>query len=327
VRLWTARSHGAALVVLVLAAVAAIQLATPHAGASPRVVVEVDVAGERLVDARAVRRLISLELADVQVPPERDGDSPALFYRVLGDARGFVELELWERGTPLGSRRVSSGSRGGHLFARRIALAAAELARSQRQQRHAKKRLEARRLARERALLAELRSRTLDGPLALRSELVGGRGRNFTWFGSGAALEIELRGSTRLDLGLRVLGADFDKTSVRLSLVELSLGPSQRFRLSPWLDLDAGASLGAAVVHAAGVASVDDIAGQAESWTARAALAARFEPRVSRSVRADIGLELGHFLREMPATRDGTRLSLRGAYAGVALGVVITPAP
>ena len=113
--------------------------------------IEVDAAAERLVDARTLRRLIALELADVEVPPEIDGQASALFYRVLGDTPGFVALELWERGTLHGSRRVSSAEPGGHLFARKVALAAAELARALRQQRQARRRLEARRLVRERA--------------------------------------------------------------------------------------------------------------------------------------------------------------------------------
>jgi hypothetical protein len=291
-----------------------------------RVVVEVDTAAERWIDARAVRRLIRLELADVEVPAAPDVASSALFYRVLGDARGFIELELWERGTLHGNRRVSSAERGGHLFARRVALAAAELARSLRQQRLARRRLEARRRARERDQRARLHARTLEGPIALRAGVLAGRGEGQTTFGSGLTLGATLLGATRLDLGARWLGTELDHDRGRWTALELSLGPAHRFRLTPALDLDAGALLTAAVLRATGVRGVDAIAGQDETWTARAAVALRLEPRLSRAVRASFGVEGGHLLRAIPLTlADGQALDLRGPYAQLELGLVLTP--
>lgn len=299
------------------------------AAAEPRrasVVVEVDAIGERLVDSRAVRRLIALELSDVDVPANEIGSVPALFYRVLGDARGFIELELWERGTLLGNRRVSSTARGGHLFARRVALAAAELARALRQQRQARRRLEARRLAREHAERFARMNRTLEGPTALASFVGGGRGRDFTWAGSGLRLEQSLREATRLDLGARWFALDVDGERLRLFGLELSLGPAQRLRLSPALDLDLSAALAASVVHASGARGVDAIAGQDETWTARALLGARLQPRLSRWMRASFGLEAGHFLRAVPVALDASeRFAVKGPYVGLELGLVLTP--
>jgi hypothetical protein len=278
------------------------------------------------VDSRAVRRLIALELSDVHVPANETGSVPALFYRVLGDARGFIELELWERGTLLGSRRVSGAERDGHLFARRVALAAAELARALRQQRQARRRLEARRLARERAERIAARNRTLEGPNALGTLIAGGRGRDFTWLATGLRLEHSLHASTRLDLGARWYAIDVDDERLRFSGLELSLGPSQRVRLTPALDLDLSAALAASALHASGARGVDAIRTQDESWTARAGLSVRLEPRLARWVRADVGLELGHFLRAVPATLAlDERFDLGGAYLGLALGLVLTP--
>ena len=289
--------------------------------------VEVDTGAERWIDARAVRRLIGLELADVEVPAAPDAGDSALFYRVLGDARGFIELELWERGTLHGNRRVSSAERGGHLFARRVALAAAELARSLRQQRLARRRLEARRRARERDQRARLQGRTQEGPIALRAGVLAGRGESQTTFGSSLTLGATLLGATRLELGARWLGAELDHERGRWTALELSLGPAHRFRLTPALDFDAGALLTAAALHAGGVRGVDAISGQDESWTARAALAFRLEPRLSRSVRASFGVEGGHLLRAVPLTvADGQAHDLRGPYALLEFGVVLTPA-
>jgi hypothetical protein len=251
---------------------------------------------------------------------------PALFYRVLGDERGFIELELWERGTLLGSRRVSSSERGGHLLARRVALAAAELARALRQQRQARRRLEARRLAREHAERVERRTRTLEGPSALAGFVAGGRGSDFTWGGVGLRLEQTLRDATRLDLSARWLALDVDDERLRFSGLELSLGPSQRLRLTAVLDLDLSATVAASVLHASFARGVDAIAGQDETWSSRAALSARLEPRLARWARASLGVEAGQILRAVPATLDaGERYTLRGPYLGLELGLVLTP--
>src|SRR5688572_23659586 len=195
-----------------------------YAQGRARVVIEVDAAGERLLDARAVRRLVALELSDVDVPEELDGAAPTLFYRVLGDNRGFVDLELWERGTLHGSRRVSSADRAGHLFARRVALAAAELARAVRQQRIAKRRVEARRAARERAERRLKQTRTLEGPLAVRTGVFVARGDALTVFGSNLTLGITLVGATRLDLGARISGAELGDADARWTALEVELG-------------------------------------------------------------------------------------------------------
>lgn len=288
--------------------------------------IEVDAAGERLLDARAVRRLVALELSDVDVPDEPDGAAPALFYRVLGDNRGFVDLELWERGTLHGSRRVSSADRAGHLFARRVALAAAELARALRQQRIAKRRVESRRLARERAERRLKLTQTLEGPLALRAGVFAARGDALTVFGSNLALGVTLSGATRLELGARLSGAELEDVDARWTALELELGPAHRFRLSSGLDLDLSATLGASVLHVAGVRGVDDMPDQDETWTARAALSLRFEPRLSRWLRASFGLEGGQYLRAIPVeTAAGSRDRIRSPYAGLAFGLVMTP--
>lgn len=291
-------------------------------------VTEVDAAAERLVDARAVRRLIGLELADLQVPPDAGQPAPALFYRVLGDGRGFIELELWERGTLHGNRRVSSAERGGHLFARRVALAAAELARALRQQRLARQRIQARRDARDRAVRARLRTQTLEGPLALRAAALAGRGKDASLAATGLTLGATLAGRTRLDAGTRLIATELDHRRSRALSFELSLGPAHRLRLSPALDLDLSASFAAAAVHASGVRDVDAISGQDESWSARGALALRLEPRLSRSLRASFGVEIGHSLRAVPLTlASGEAFELGGPYAGFELGLVLTPPP
>src|SRR5258706_16211119 len=95
------------------------------------VVIEIDSAAEHWVDARSARRLIPLELSDVDVPP-----APALrraaatlFFRVLGRPDGALRVELWERGEFHGARVLSASGENAQLVARRVTLAAAELGR------------------------------------------------------------------------------------------------------------------------------------------------------------------------------------------------------
>ena len=113
-----------------------------------RVAIELGSKAERLVDPRLTRRLIQLELGDVDVPSPLTGiaaqQPPALFFRVLATRPEEIRVELWERGEYHGARSVSLSRGTAQLHARRIALAAAELARRLRGKRIA----EAQRLAR-----------------------------------------------------------------------------------------------------------------------------------------------------------------------------------
>lgn len=296
-----------------------------RARAAPLVVFEIDPAAEAMLDARAARRLVSLELADIDVPPGRSGRPPALFFRVLGLPEGQVRVELWERGELSDVRLVSAAS-GAHLLPRRVALAAAELARRLRQQRRVQRRQRARQLEQLRVIAALERSRTFEGPLALRSELGALRARNSVFVGSSLALELSLRRALRLDLGARYQGGWDDARRLRASRAELFLGPALRTRLGARWELDFAALAAAAVVHVGGAASVDGSAAQKETWAARAALAARLEPRLSRTVRASVGVEAGFELRRWPLLLpDGSSERFDGPYVGLSLGVVLTP--
>src|SRR5260221_10902041 len=116
----------------------ALTLAESHIarGSQPDPVM-VDVAPEAapLIDSRATARLVALETADVDVPPPPGASfRPPLYFRIRPLSAASLRVELWELGQPYGARSVSAvGSNT--LKARRIALAAAELARQLRQRR------------------------------------------------------------------------------------------------------------------------------------------------------------------------------------------------
>jgi hypothetical protein len=292
------------------------------------VAVEIGDGAESLLDARATRRLIALELADVNVPllDSAKHQRSSLFFRVVQVGQD-LRVELWERGEFHGARTVSGTNAAGQLGARRVALAAAELARrlQKKQQIQAdRERADAasRLLARQRAA-----RRTLSGPLALRPSFEAAD------VGAGSALLLgpRLLGQwtfdrrARLDGGLAWL-AGSAPDAARTEWLELSLVPSVRLPLSEVLDLDLGADLAAAWVRFSRVRGVDAIVDQSETWSARAAGSLRLEPRLSRQLRLSVGTAAGLVLREMPfepLSAGGDRL--RGVWLSFDLGVVFTP--
>jgi hypothetical protein len=253
----------------------------------------------------------------------------ALFVRVLPAGEGRIRVELWERGEAHGARSVSGTSGGAQVIARRVALAAAELARGLRQKRRAAER--ARLLEERRKMLAEQaeRERTLDGPAALRPALSGtlvGLG-DIALAGPSITGELNVAGATRLDLGAAAgFGMILDSDSA-VETLELGFGPAQRVPVpSLGLDLDFSAFVRAGVLSFADVAAVDGILGQRQSWWARAGAASALELRLARTTRLSIGFSMGAVLRRVPVTLDdGRELRLGGFFLGTELGVVFTP--
>src|SRR6187399_284920 len=85
---------------LALLALAAFTLGSPRplAAAPHPASIEIDARAEALIEPRAVRRLVQLELADVDVRPAPGQRDTVLFVRVLGAGEGQLRIELWERG-------------------------------------------------------------------------------------------------------------------------------------------------------------------------------------------------------------------------------------
>jgi hypothetical protein len=296
----------------------------------PQVVIEIDSAAERWVDARATRRLILLELSDVELPapvaaPRR---SQSLFMRVLGSEGGLVRVELWERGEFHGGRRLSLAEASSQLAARRVALAAAELARQLRYKRLAQRERVEREERRQRLLAARKAERTLDGPHALRSgvDVLGLPQSELVMAGPKLTFELNLSGPFRVDLGAEWLFGSVVDGDTRLSALGLLLAPSRRVVLGRALDLDLGVELALSSVHFDRVLAVDAIGGQSETWTARAGAAARLQLRMSRNLRFGLGPRAGAVLRRMPIElMSGDRRDLGGVWLGAELGIVITP--
>jgi len=290
--------------------------------------VEIGDSAESLLDARATRRLVQLELSEIEVPPA-SGNKRArapLFFRVVQSGRD-VRVELWERGEYHGARVVSGSNAAGQLGARRVALAAAELAR-----RLQKKR----RMQAERERLAELARaedaeralrRASDGPFALRSSLELASIGQFDATLAGPRLLGQWRFAerTRIEGGFAWL-AGRAPASASAEWLELSLAPMQRVALAETVDLDLGLTVAAAWLRLGKVRGVDAILDQNETWSARAAVVVRLEPRLSRKLRLSLGADAGLLLREVPfQSQSDSAERLRGAWLGLGLGLVFTP--
>ncbi|HEV8548298.1 MAG TPA: hypothetical protein VGQ57_04700 [Polyangiaceae bacterium] len=287
--------------------------------------IEIDARAEVLIDPRAVRRLVQLELSDVTVRPAPGQRDTALFVRVLGARDGELRVELWERGLSYGSRVVVGATDSTQLVARRVALAAAELARELSDERDDQAH-EAEE-ARQRALAAAraVRDRTRNGPRALRSGFVGVWGDQIALAGPELVGEIDLYGTSRLDLGASFTAGALQGHHSAQSYA-LTLGVGRRYTFGRSLALDGGAGFEASVLDFPDVYGVDGIPGQHQTWTARANGMLRVEARLSRGVRLAVGLGGGVPLRSVPIeVVEGDTRRLNGPVLLGELALVITP--
>ncbi len=279
-----------------------------------------------MLDARAVRRLIQLELSEVVVPP-RPGDAEAeLFVRVLSGAEGQLRVELWERGEQHGARLVSGVQNAPSVAARRVALVAAELARGLRQRRQAFI-VETERVRRRAQREERLRlSRTLDGPAAFR---VGGEwvwGRHLWLAGPTVDAELSALGRLRVDVGAAWTFGSLTPGRTGVESLAFRAGPARRFVLGSIMDLDLGLRAEAQLFTLHGLRSVDQMQGERQSWSVRTLGALRVERRLTRGLRLDLAVLGGAALRRVPVElADGRSLRVGGGLVGAELGLVLTP--
>jgi hypothetical protein len=110
-----------------------------------------------------------------------------------------------------------------------------------------------------------------------------------------------------------------------VELQGVSVGPGYRLPLLRSLDLDVGASAAAFLLQAPSARSLDGVSHQDTSWTARLALAGRFELRLSRQVRASLSLEGGGLLRSVSYASSAHDERLHGGWWSGGFGLIVTP--
>lgn len=293
------------------------------------VTVEVTDAAEALLDSRLARRLITLELADVELPsvsrqvPTRVSAAGAVrnaevvFVRLLADA-DVLTVELWASGLLAGERRIrASGAE--ELQARRVALACAELARRVR---------EARLSERQRVLREHLfPSPTSAVPSYSVAASVGaGASTRAVWLPSvdvalvGPSAGVWIR--SQQGLGLELNAAYYHSTStdgIRF-WTELGLRPSWSVQSDAW-GLAVGAQSALALLDVGSRASVRGAPESQQTWSARVALDARVTYRLAPKASLTFGPDLGLQLRDVELLpREGAPTHVRGLWLGIGLG-------
>lgn len=300
---------------------------------APAVVVEVTPDAARIIEPQRTRRLVGLELSDIDVPelPGLPADTiPTLFFRVLVASPSSLRVELWQLGSRHGSRSVSSIG-APQLITRRIALAAAELARQLRQDR----RLAMSKAKQKKPEEPKEQHRTAGAPLHARLAFEAGTAAAAVGLGNywlvGPALGGSLRFDTgaRLALGLRWLAGGVPRMAPdgAMRWLELSLSPSYAMACGARCAVDVGATAAVAAVHATRARGVDSTPSMLDTWTGRATGHVRLELHLAPGLRLSAGPEVGATLRRF-AVEDisGRTRRLGGLYLGGALSFVIDPA-
>ncbi|HEX4339502.1 MAG TPA: hypothetical protein VH062_26530 [Polyangiaceae bacterium] len=297
-----------------------------NASSSDRLMVDVDRDAAPLIDPRATERLIELETADVDVPPPvTTSIRPPLYFRILVGTATSLRVELWELGQPYGARSISvAGS--ANLKARRIALAAAELARRLRQRRLAEIAARDRVPESDDAERAKRAGTPIYGRMTWSAGLHGAAvGLSSAWLlGPGVDATLRFSTGTRVSLGAAWLAgkAPAFGSSASARFVDLSLSCVQGFTLSPSFDVSAGlvASVDAARIGEPGGPATRAL----DTWSSRAALVLRAEARLVRHLSAAIGPDVGVVLTPISAVgSDGDTHRIGGLWLGGALTLTL----
>ncbi|MCB9590109.1 MAG: hypothetical protein H6718_32140 [Polyangiaceae bacterium] len=304
------------------------------ANPGPGLAIEIASASEDEVDAKLVRRLIAIEIADVDVPPDPANDPPlevALFFRVVPAENAasvkMLSVELWERGELHGTRRVST-SEGKRLTARRIAQASAQLVLGLRKRRLAEARRLRRDAARAAAEAAKPKPHTLLARLTLDVPAQGAWISGGGWLGGiGLGPSLRLDSGPRIGAGLSLMAGGAPEID-GLRYFEFSVSPGYDFKLSQGLGLGLGVTLGAGVAQLQGAESVAGEAGQTTTWTGRAVVDFSVDTRLSDTLVLSFGPQVGVLLRPLnyrSASAPDVDSKLSGAWLGGQLSLRVDP--
>jgi hypothetical protein len=240
-----------------------------------------------------------------------------------------MRIELWELGRSRGARTVLSGGTP-RLLARRVALAAAELAR----QVVVRRKAEAR--AAEAVAVEAARREASKRGFPIHASFALSPGVDAGWIGLGDLWVV----GPRLGVGLRMNnGFNLELTGSVLAgsvtaasdsstsrWIDAAVSPSYSFNGDGAVAVEAGLTASFSAVHFSDVRAIDDSRSQSDTWTARALASVSLVPRLSESFRLRIGPEAGFLLRRMIVTdSDGERHRLGGLWLGLNASVLIEP--
>jgi hypothetical protein len=289
------------------------------------VVVEIGAKAEQQVDPLFTRRLLQLELSDVEVPPAPSSGQAlswtALFYRVLATEPDKLRVELWERGEFHGARTVNVTRGSAQLHARRIALAAAELARGLRQKRLALAAVPEKPNGNGTVLARGSGARLLLDSGVRAAAVNGG---DTLLAGPELAALVRFDGGLDLELSTAWLFGEVRELSGPVLAVwrEVRLSPAFMGAVSRGVRLGVGGNFAAAAVHVGG-ASIEGEAG-ADTWSGRTTVDGRLELGLGRSVALSLRPEVGAtFRRFRILDEQGGRERVGGLWLGASLHLLL----
>ncbi|NRA34755.1 MAG: hypothetical protein HRU17_15590 [Polyangiaceae bacterium] len=294
----------------------------------------VELAAEVDMELGRVRRLVQLELADIGVPARlgrRRDSALVLYFRMVPGDDGDLVIELWQEGTLYGSRHLSK-SLSPRLTARRAALAAGQLARQLRRKRRAAARRRHRPRRRSRRKTPPRRD-SFPRPVLSASFTGAVIGPGKAWLVGPRLLGTErLSPAWNVDVGFALLTGmtigDLELHTRRdtFAWYEASFAPSYNFELKRDHDFRLGLRAAAAVFRFSGPTEIDSMPNATESWSARAALEARYRYWSSRSFALEVGPDVGSTLRQNRLKfTDGASGTLGGLWLGLSAGIVLDP--
>lgn len=322
---------GATLRWFAVVSLAAAMLLVTRESCAVAVTVEITDDAQALVDAQLARRLIRLELADVELPkvngaaPTNRGETvhgheEVVFVRLLSQQDTLV-VELWAQGALSGERRLSVSPNQQHQ-ARRVALASAELARRVR---------EARVVERHRYLRKHLAPKPNDAaPEYVTKVRVEGAAAiaAVMWPDADALLvgpRLFLDAVTDVGIGLGITAAAFTTTGSATvsSFSELALRPSWQAILGPHLQTSVGLSLGLGQLDVAPSASFASSDVSRQTWQTKVALDAQLRWVLSPRLSLFAAPEAALLTRTVEVSLAEQSEKLGGTWFGIALGALV----
>jgi hypothetical protein len=279
-------------------------------------------AADRLAEPR-LRRLLEIELEDdaLLAPGTAGplGDHVAYVWIDLpSPSTALIEVRIGERA--VARRELAVGGLAWDVVARFAAIATAEMVRAQMRPVRPRRTT----VPQKRKTAAELEVAARDAPAAMFSGswMVAGL-PSAGVFLAGPSLVLGLR-SRRASLGVggALLGGGVDGGPVRW--MEAGLSGDYRFWLTPGWRLVAGAGASLAALRMTEASAVDGVAGERDTWSARAAALLGSEWRLAPAAWLGVALEPGAVLRPAPFTdAAGEAQRIEGAWLGGRLSLVV----
>jgi hypothetical protein len=269
-----------------------------------------------------VRRVLDIELPDGAIlaqAPVGPLDDRVAYVWIHRPTPARLDIEVRLDGRAVVRRRISASGLTSDVAARLVAIAASEMIRTEMRKARSPRRSPApRRPTPEELELASRDADALTLVAAPHAAVIAGEAGTVALAGSGLGVGFRHLRATPT-LFARWLGEP------TLRWLEAGLSVDHRFWLGDRWRLSVGGVAALAALHLPfALTSVDGIAGQRDTWSARAGLGLGLETRVAEPLWLGLSLEPGVVLRPvLYEDAHGARRAVEGAWLGVGLTLAV----